>query len=282
MLTKTRLTIRPLTTALGAEVFGVDLAHEDDPEVYAEIRQALLDHLVIFFREQTLTPERHKEITRRFGEIVIHGSYKGLDGHPEIMPVVKEKTDKDNIGSTWHSDMSFLEEPPLGSILYAREVPPYGGDTLFANQYLAYETLSPGMRAMLDGMRAVHSDRFLIARARERNATRSTQLREDSQATITSAVHPVVRTHDETGRKALYVNYPFTENFEGMTREESLPLLEFLYDHAVRLDFTCRFRWQVGSVAFWDNRSCQHNALNDYHGYRREMHRTTIAGPRPH
>lgn len=282
MLTKTKLTIRPLTTALGAEVVGVDLAREDDPEVYAEIRQALLDHLVIFFRDQTLTPERHKEITRRFGEIVIHRSYKGLDGHPEIMPVVKEKTDKDNIGSTWHSDMSFLEEPPLGSILYAREIPPYGGDTLFANQYLAYETLSPGMRAMLDGMRAVHSDGFLIARARERNATRSTQLREDKQGTITSAVHPVVRTHDETGRKALYVNYPFTEHFEGMTREESLPLLEFLYDHAVRPEFTCRFRWQIGSVAFWDNRSCQHNALNDYHGYRREMHRTTIAGPRPH
>lgn len=281
MLTRTRLSIRPLTTALGAEVFGIDLVHEEDPGVFAEIRRALLDHLVIFFRDQNLTPERQIEIARRFGDIVVHGSYKSFEGHPEIMPVIKEKTDKHNIGSTWHTDMSFLEKPPLGSILYAREVPPFGGDTLFANQYLAYETLSAGMREMLDRLRAVHSDRFLISQARERNATRSTQLREDRIGTVTSAIHPVVRIHDETGRKALYVNYPFTEHFADMRREESLPILNFLYDHAVKPEFTCRFRWQVGSIAFWDNRCCQHNALNDYPGYRREMHRVTIAGHRP-
>lgn len=273
--------VRKMTGGCGAEVTGIDVKRLSNSE-WDGVRNAFAEHGVIFFRDQELTPERHKEIARRFGEIVMHGSYKALDGHPEIMPVVKEKTDKDNIGSTWHTDMSFLDEPPLGSILYAREIPPYGGDTLFANQYVAYETLSPGLREMLDRMRAVHSDRFLIARARERNATRSTQLREDAKGIETSAVHPVVRTHDETGRKALYVNYPFTEHFVDMTREESLPILNFLYEHSIRPDFTCRFRWQVGSIAFWDNRCCQHNALNDYPGYRREMHRITIAGPRPH
>jgi taurine dioxygenase len=281
MLTRSRLSIRPLATACGAEIFGVDLAREVDAETFREIRQALLEHGVIFFRDQTLTPERHKAVARRFGEIVVHASYKALDGHPEIMPVIKEKTDKHNIGSTWHTDMSFLERPPLGSILVAREVPPYGGDTLFASQYLAYESLSTGMRAMLDGLQAVHSDAFLTARTAERNATRSTQLRDDRHGVVTSAVHPVVRTHDETGRKALYINYPFTERFADMTREESLPLLQFLYAHAVRPEFTCRFRWAPGSIAFWDNRCVQHNALNDYPGYRREMHRITIAGPRP-
>jgi taurine dioxygenase len=281
MLTRSRLSIRPLTTGCGAEIFGVDLDHEEDAATFREIRQALLDHGVIFLRDQRLTPERHKAVARRFGEIVVHGSYKSLDGHPEIMPVIKEKTDKHNIGSTWHTDMSFLERPPLGSILVAREVPPYGGDTLFANQYLAYESLSAGMRAMLGGLRAVHSDAFLSARTAERNATRSTQLREDRQGIVTSAVHPVVRTHDETGRKALYVNYPFTERFVDMTREESLPLLQFLYAHGARPEFSCRFRWAPGSIAFWDNRCVQHNALNDYAGYRREMHRITIAGPRP-
>ncbi|HUA54857.1 MAG TPA: TauD/TfdA family dioxygenase [Candidatus Sulfotelmatobacter sp.] len=281
MLTRTRLDVRPLGGACGAEIFGVDLAREDDPAVFADIRRALLDHCVIFFRNQALTPRDQIALARRFGEIVVHGTYKALAGHPEIMPVVKEKTDKHNIGSTWHTDMSFLEQPPLGSILVARDVPPYGGDTLFASQYLAYERLSPGMREMLDRLQAVHSDRFLIQNAAARNATRSTQLREDRAATVSSATHPVVRTHDETGRKALYVNFPFTEHFVGMTREESLPLLEFLYAHAVRPEFTCRFRWAPGSIAFWDNRSCQHNALNDYPGFRREMHRITIAGSRP-
>jgi taurine dioxygenase len=281
MPTRTRVTVKPLATACGAEIFGVDLAREEDPATFAEIRKALLDHGVIFFRDQSITPERHKAVTRRFGEIVVHGTYKSLDGHPEIMPVVKEKADRHNIGDSWHTDMSFLEEPPLGSILVAREVPPHGGDTLFASQYLAYETLSPGLRAALDGMKAVHSDRFLNARIAERNASRSTQLRDDRQGVITSAVHPVVRTHDETGRKALYVNYPFTEHFLDMTREESLPLLTYLYAHASRPEFTCRFRWAPGSIAFWDNRCCQHYALNDYSGVRREMHRITIAGPRP-
>jgi taurine dioxygenase len=274
-----RIEVRPLTSALGAEIHGVDLAREADPAVYQEIRQALLDNLVIFFRDQDLTPAQHKAVAARFGEIEINPIYKSVDGHPEVMPVIKEKHDKKNIGDTWHTDMSYLERPPLGSILYAREVPPAGGDTMFANQYLAYETLSDALRAVLDPLQAVHSDFFVTGRIKERNKDRSTQLREDLPET--AATHPVIRRHDETGRKALYVNFPLTRNFVGMTREESLPLLSYLYGHAVKPEFTCRFRWTKGAIAFWDNRCTQHYALDDYHGYRREMHRITIAGPRP-
>lgn len=275
----TRIKVRPLSPVIGAEIEGVDLASESDEGVFAEIRQAFLQHGVVFFRDQKLTMDQHKAVSRRFGEIVVNPIYRGHDEHPEIMKVVKEKTDKKNIGDTWHTDMSFLECPPLGSFLYAREVPPVGGDTMFANQYLAYEALSPGLRLMLDGLSAVHSDIYVTGRIEERNKDRSTRLREGLKET--SAVHPVVRRHDETGRKALYVNAPLTVNFVGMTREESLPLLNYLYQHAAKPEFTCRFRWQVGSLAFWDNRCCQHYAIDDYHGYRREMHRITIAGPRP-
>jgi len=271
--------VRPLSTALGAEIHGVDLTRPLPDAAYAEIRAAFLAHLVIFFRDQRLTPEQHIQLARRFGTIEINPIYKPLAAYPEIMPVIKERTDAKNIGDTWHTDMSYMEQPPLGSILHAREVPPAGGDTMFASQYLAYERLSEGMRALLDGLHAVHSDVFVTGRVKERNAGRSTQLREDLPETAT--VHPVVRTHDETGRRALYVNAPLTRNFVGMTREESLPLLTFLYAHAVRPEFTCRFRWQAGSIAFWDNRCTQHYALDDYPGHRREMHRITIQGPRP-
>jgi taurine dioxygenase len=207
--------------------------------------------------------------------------YDHVPGHPEIMPVVKEPNDRYNIGDTWHSDMSYMEEPPLGSILYAREVPPFGGDTLWTNMSAAYKALPAPMRAMLDGRLALHSDRFLTERLQERNAGRSTRLREDRAGKEISAVHPVVRRHDESGEPALYVNYPFTWSFENMSREESLPLLNQLIQHATRPEFCCRFRWREGSVAFWDNRCTMHYACNDYQGYRREMHRITIAGKRP-
>jgi len=198
--------------------------------------------------------------------------------------VVKEPTDRDNIGDVWHSDISFLARPSLGAVLYALEVPAVGGDTLFANQYLAYETLSNGMKEMLAGLRARHSDRMLSDResVERRNATRSTKIAAAAAGqTPIENLHPVVRTHPETGRKSLYVNRAFTIGFENMTEAESRPLLEFLYDHSGRPEFTCRFRWRKGSIAFWDNRCLLHYALNDYPGQRRYMHRITVNGDRP-
>jgi len=181
--------------------------------------------------------------------------------------------------------VTYLDEPALGSILYALEVPDYGGDTMFANQYMAYEALSPGMRHMLDGLVAIHSARGVYGVDADNSYARRDGLSamqiKRSEAAHRETEHPVVRTHPETGRKGLYVNRNFTVRFKDMTVEESRPLLNFLYEHAVRPEFTCRFRWERGSIAFWDNRCVQHYALNDYHGQRRVMHRVTINGDRP-
>ncbi len=277
----TGLDIRPMTGICGVEVFGIDLAEPLQPAMISAIRRLLAERGVVFFRDQVLSPEQHENLGRQFGTLVSNPVYDHVPGHPEIMPVIKEPHDRYNIGDTWHSDMSYMEEPPLGSILYAREVPPFGGDTLWTNMSAAYEALPAAMRSMLDGRQALHSDRFLTERLQERNAGRSTRLREDRVGKEISAVHPVVRRHDESGKPALYVNYPFTWSFEGMSREESLPLLNQLIQHATRPEFCCRFRWRKGSLAFWDNRCTMHYACNDYQGYRREMHRITIAGKRP-
>ena len=273
--------VTPICGALGAEIDGVDLSTDISDDVLAEIRKALNEYLVIFFRDQDLTPDQQKAFGLRFGTLNIHPVYEPLPGHPEILQVVKEADALNNIGDTWHSDATFLPEPPMGSILYAREVPPFGGDTLFANLYLAYEMLTEGMRRMLSSMNAVHSDAFLTQVNSERNATRSTKLR-GGQMETKETIHPVVRTHPETGRKCLYVNEPFTVRFDGMSAAESRPILDYLLAHIKRPEFTCRFRWQVGSMAFWDNRCTHHYALNDYHGYRREMHRVTVNGDRPY
>jgi taurine dioxygenase len=184
-----------------------------------------------------------------------------------------------NFGGVWHSDTTYLDIPPMASMLVAREVPPAGGDTLFANMYLAYESLSPGMRRMLDGLVGISSS----AKA-DASRTREDRLRDSARADAKQeyvAAHPVVRVHPETGRRALYVNVAHTIGFEGMTAEESAPLLEFLFRHLTKPEFSCRFRWQPGSIAFWDNRCAQHNAINDYHGHRRSMHRITLAGDQP-
>ncbi len=271
--------VRKLTGVIGAELLGIDLSRDLPDADVAAIRQALLDHQVIFFRDQTLTPEQHIAFARRFGVISTTPVYRTLDEYPEIMPVVKEPTDQDIIGDTWHTDETYHPTPPLGSILYGRQVPETGGDTLWANMYRAYDTLSDGMKAKLSNLRAVHTNDFLSANSKYRNSTRSTKLREDV-GSITS-VHPVVRTHEETGRKCLFVNHPFTYSFENMTREESLPLLQFLYQHSAKPENTCRFRWRKGSMAFWDNRCTMHYAINDYPGQRREMHRITIQGTVP-
>ena len=273
--------VRPVAGALGAEIHGIDLADSPSDEQFGTVRRAFLDHQVIFFRDQALDPDSHKELGRRFGELNVHGYYKSLPGHPEILPVLKEPEATENIGGVWHSDVTYLPEPALGSILYALEVPPAGGDTMFASQYHAYEALSDGMKEMLEGLRAIHSSDLFTNKARRdaANATRTTKLAEIDETVESS--HPVVRTHPETGRKCLFVNGAFTRRIDGWTVEESRPLLDFLYRQAARPEFTCRFRWRQGSIAFWDNRCTQHYALNDYQGYRRTMHRVTLEGDRP-
>ena len=275
--------VRPLSSAVGAEVSGVDLVDCDGP-TFIEIHRAFLNHHVLFFRDQELSLESHKAFGRRFGSLNVHPQYVPLDGHPEILPIVKEADAEHNIGGVWHSDITFLERPALGSILYAIDVPATGGDTLFANQELAFEELSTGLRQLLLGLRAVHSDHTLSDRveAENRNMTRSTKLSEEAmRQPVVENLHPVIRTHPETGRKSLFVNRAFTVRFENMTVAESKPLLEFLYEQATKPEFTCRFHWKNCSVAIWDNRCVQYYALNDYHGQRRYMHRVTVNGDQP-
>jgi taurine dioxygenase len=273
------LDVKPIAGALGAEIHGIDLASELDSGAVAAIRRALLDHLVIFFRDQELPPDRFLAFARRLGTPVEYPLVKGIEGYPEIIRVAKLEHETVNFGGIWHSDTTYLETPPMGTMLVAREVPPVGGDTLFANMYLAYETLSDGMKRLLDGLKGVST-------SLKADATRTREDRIKSDPTTQSrqefiAEHPVVRTHPETGRKALYVNVAHTVRFAGMTEAESAPILRYLFQHQVQPEFTCRFAWRVGSLAFWDNRAAQHNPVNDYHGYRRVMHRITLAGDRP-
>ncbi len=269
--------VRPIAGALGAEVTGVDVAQPLGAEVIAEIRRAFLDHLVIFLRNQALTPQVLLGFARRFGEPMEYPQLKGLPECPLVTPVVKLEHERVNFGGIWHSDTTYLARPPMGSMLYAVEIPPYGGDTLFANQYLAYETLSARYRELLEGLIGVSSS--LKADA---SRTREDRLRAAGvERKVLIAEHPVVRTHPETQRRALYVNVGHTTHFRGLTEEESRPLLVYLFRHQVRPEFTCRFRWAPGSLAFWDNRCAQHNPVNDYHGFKRVMHRVTLAGDAP-
>jgi len=273
------LEVRPIAGALGAEIAGVDLARDLSDATVAEIRGAWLEHLVLFFRDQDLPPARFLAFARRFGEPIEYPFVKGLEEFPEIIPVLKLENEKINFGGIWHSDTTYLDVPPMASMLVAREVPAAGGDTEFANMYLAYETLSAGMRRLLDGLVAVNS-----SAAADVSRTREDRLKDSARADARkeyTATHPVVRVHPETGRRALYVNTAHTVRFEGMTEEESAPILKFLYAHQTRPEFTCRFRWQPGSLAMWDNRCAQHNAINDYQGHKRLLHRITLAGDKP-
>ena len=275
----TTLEIRPIAGALGAELHGVNLAEDLTEAMVAQIRQALLDNLVIFFRDQDLPPARFAAFAKCFGTPIEYPFVKGIEGFPEIIAVAKLEHEKVNFGGIWHSDTTYLQQPPMGSMLVALEVPDYGGDTLFANQYMAYETLSPGMRRFLDGATGVSTS----AKA-DVSRTREDRIKSDgTEAALQplSAEHPAVRTHPETGRRALYVNVAHTARFSDMTEEESAPILNYLFQHQSRPEFTCRFRWEKGSVAFWDNRCAQNNPINDYHGFRRVMHRITLAGDTP-
>jgi alpha-ketoglutarate-dependent taurine dioxygenase len=273
-----RLSVEPVAGALGAEISGVDLARPLSEETIAAIRRAWLDHLVIFFRDQPLSPAEFLAFARCFGEPIEYPFVKGLAEYPEIIPVLKLEHERVNFGGVWHSDTAYLDVPPMASMLVAREIPPYGGDTLFANMYLAYEALSDGLKAMLEGLVAINSSAKADA-SRTREDRMKDSAREVKKDYI--AAHPVVRRHPETGRRALYVNVAHTVRFDGMTEEESAPLLDYLFRHQTRPEFSCRFRWRPGSIAFWDNRCAQHNAINDYAGHRRLLHRITLAGDVP-
>lgn len=267
--------------ACGAEISGVDLAKDlSDPNVVQAVRHALLEHSVIFFHGQAhLTRHDFLAFSKHFGTPVKYPMVSGLADHPEIIEVLKRENEKNNFGGVWHSDTTYLHQPPMATILIARELPPYGGDTCFANQYLAYETLSDGLKKTLEGLRAVSSS----AKA-DVSKTREDRIKEDANGSTQKdleSAHPAVRTHPETGRKALYINVAHTTRFDGWSEEESKPLLDYLCQHQVKLEFTCRFNWKVGSVAFWDNRCVQHNPVNDYHGFKRSMHRITLAGDTP-
>jgi len=274
------LEVRRLAGALGAEIVGIDLSADLSDETVAEIRRAFALHQVIFFRDQSLTPAQLVAFGRRFGPLNIHPYVAGMAGHPEVMEIIKEPEDEVNFGGGWHSDMSFLPQPSIGSILYAVETPEWGGDTLFASQAAAYDALSPGLKATLGTLNAVHSPGREYAPGGHSAQKRKSMTVAEAEGATGEAIHPVVKAHPETGRKALYVNPAFTIRIEGWSRRESKPLLDFLFQQSRHEAFTCRFSWRPGSVAFWDNRSVWHFALNDYPGQRRHMRRVTV-DPQP-
>jgi taurine dioxygenase len=276
--------VHPIAGSLGAEITGVNLAEPLSEECFAEVRQAFLAHAVVFFRGQSLTEGAQIAFARRFGEPEVHPIVLGSDEHPELVRVLKPAGESASFGTGWHTDNSFFAKPSLGSVLYGVVIPPFGGDTIFASTERAYDALSEDLRRMLGGLRAVHS----ASRAYDPASVGEHKYRGEapisyrwSDSIRDEVVHPVVRTHPETGRKSLYVNPMFTLRIEGMSRAESDALLRLLFDHCGKPDWTCRFRWTPGAVAMWDNRCTWHYALDDYREFERLMHRVTIAGDTP-
>jgi taurine dioxygenase len=274
------ITVSPISPSVGAEIGNVDIASGVSEAQFAEIKQAFIDHGVIFFRDQNLTPLQHIEFAGRWGEINQNRFFNPVEGYPLIAEVRKEAHNKRNIGGEWHTDHSYDQIPAMGSVLYAREVPELGGDTMFASMYAAYDNLSEGLKASLSRMNAVHSSRHAFgeeaysAEALEEFAGRLSNVKMATQ----DSIHPVIIRHPLSNKPALYVNQDFTVKFEGWTEEESQPLLDLLYKRAKQAEFTCRFKWEKGSIAIWDNRATHHFALNDYAGQFRLMHRITIEG----
>jgi len=271
--------IQPLAGALGAEIRGVSLKTLDDAG-WRELHQAFLDYAVLAIRDQALEPEDLMRIGSRFGEPCFYPFVTGLEGYPYIFEVVKEEQETTNFGGNWHSDTTYLQKPPAATLLYALETPSHGGDTLFANTCAAYEGLSHGMRAMLDGLIGVNSAglKYGGGRSKMHSSIGGMKVHDTERAEEYEAEHPVVRTHPQTGRKALYVSRSHTIRFRDMSEAESRPLVDFLQEHQTRPEFTCRVRWSPGTFTVWDNRCTQHNAVNDYHGQRRRMRRLTV-GP---
>ncbi len=269
------LQLRPVAGALGAEVAGVDLARLDDAS-FAKLHAAWLEHQVLFFREQALSPEQHKAFGRRFGALQIHPFLHSRrdEGHPEIV-VLESDAERPYLAAGWHSDVTFVPEPPMASILRAVEAPPFGRDTLWSSMYAAWEALSDTMQRLLSGLTAIHDTSKTFSRG-----AYPAEKHPDAAQTP-RAEHPVVRTHPETGRKGLFVNAAFTRRIAGMHRGESDALLGFLYEHVATPEFSCRFHWEKDSIALWDNRCTQHRAVADNARARRRMERVTIEGDRP-
>ena len=267
------LDIRPLTPAIGAEIHGVNLAEASIADSIPAIRAALLKFGVVFFRDQELTQDQHIAFARHFGDLEIHPATPRDQPNPEVLRIA-HGPDSRGRENNWHSDVTWREKPSLGSILLAREVPEVGGDTLFANMHLAYERLSPGMQRFCEGLTAVHDISRVFAK-------RLNTAPEDLHDRYPPMRHPVIRTHPETGERVVYVNTAFTSHIEGLSDSESRWLLDQLYATAKDVEIQCRFRWQAGSMAFWDNRICQHLAVSDYFPARRVMERVTIAGDKP-
>lgn len=271
-----RLHVRPFAPALGAEVRGVDLARGLDEETYRDVRAAFLRFGVLFFKEQSeISPAMQVEIGRMFGELHMHPAAPQMPGHPEVFVIHAHRESKVANGEFWHSDVSCDEEPPLGTMLQIHVLPEIGGDTMFANMYAAYDALSAPMRQMLDGLTARHESEHVY---RGRYSDRGV---DDRDKVYPTAVHPVIRTHPETGRKAIYVNRTFTTRINELTEPESEAVLKMLFDHCEHVDFQIRFRWQQNDVAFWDNRCVMHRAIWDYWPNERKGRRVTIRGDRP-
>ena len=265
--------VTKLTPQIGAEIGGVDLSRPLGNQQFQEVHDALTENLVIFFRDQRLTHDELKNFGRLFGNLAIHpASPHSPEGHPEILTIHADEKSKHVAGEEWHSDVSCDDTPPMGSILYLTEIPPVGGDTLFASMYAAYDKLSPPIQRLVEGLTAIH-DGEPVYRGRFGY--------DGGGKGFPKAEHPIVRTHPVTGRKALFVNRNFTTGIKGLSRLESDALLEMLYRHCETPEFQCRFRWQPGSVAFWDNRCAQHHAMWDYFPQRRHGYRVTVKGDRP-
>jgi alpha-ketoglutarate-dependent taurine dioxygenase len=274
--------IEPLAGALGAEVRGVDLRSLDDAG-WREIKSAFLKYAVLAIRGQQLEPVDLMQVGARFGEPCYYPFVTGLEGYPFIFEVVKEESETVNFGGNWHSDTTYLQQPPLATLLYAVETPTHGGDTLFSNTAAAYHALSEGMRAMVDKLVGVNSASLKVTGGRRKmhSTIGSMKVHDTENADSYEAEHPVARTHPDTGRKALYVSRSHTIRFRDMSEEESRPLIDFLQAHQIRPEFTCRVRWSPGTLTVWDNRCTQHSAVNDYHGQRRRMRRLTVGAQTP-
>ncbi len=281
-MAQSNIEVTPLAGSMGALVSGCDLSGDLDNRTFDAIHQAFTDHLAIFFPDQRLTPETMSRFVARFGEPLPHPYMKPLEGAPAVHELRKKPEESHVFGNLWHMDFTNLPRPSLANSLYAREIPTRGGDTLFTNMYMAYEALSDGMKEMLGGMNAVHGFPETYKRnvAREEAKAGVTKVDADTIAYRdnydSEVVHPVIRMHPDSGRKVLYVNPGFTLRLEGMTEEESKPILDYLYAHAVRPEFTFRNRWRVDMLGIWDNRCSMHYAMNDYPGQSRVMHRMVV------